>query len=143
MATQINLYSAVSEWVKGYTPLSNMWIYFNVPNLEYGKVNINSVSTSRVVSTDILGNSKIEFVFALDMIKTYDNGTNNNNLTAIQEVMNFAEWAVNNKQSLSFGDNKEIDKIECLSTVPNVTIDSNNNLAKYTINVRITYEERK
>lgn len=135
----MNLYESLYRWLSTYTHIGS-WLYFNVTNFEAGCVSLNSVSMSRYLRKDILGNRVVEMVCAIDMIKDYDTGTSDINLDAIAEVENFAKWIEDNDTKPDFA-NKEIVKIEVLNNAPSLSVDNEANLAKYQFQIKITYNE--
>lgn len=137
----MNLYEQIKNWIQQYEPISSDWIYFNVVNFEAGFVSLNSVTTSKLVSKDVLGNRTIDLLVAVAMIKEYDNGTSNNNLDAIQEVDNFASWVENQVEYPDFGAGKTVEKIEISDNGYTPAIDADNNLAKYEFTIRFRYKE--
>lgn len=136
-----NIYKNISDWISKYEPINNDWIYFNLINYELGFVSLNSVSMSRILKEDVTGAKTIEFVVAVNMTKQYDNGTSDNNIEAIQEVMNFQEWVeiqYKNKNLPKFDEEDTINNIEVLENVPNMSVDADNNIAKYMFQIKFT-----
>ena len=135
----MNIYKQLYNWIREYEAIGS-WLYFNVTNFEAGCISLNTVTMSRYLSQDIIGNKTVEMVCAIDMIKDYDIGTSDLNIDAIQEVCNFAKWVETNETKPDFG-NLDIEKIEVLESTPSLSVDSNNNLAKYQFQIKITYKE--
>ena len=80
------------------------------------------------------------------MITQYDNqGTSDINMQALEEVSNFTEWldTVPIEDAPDFGDKRIIQKMEVLTNVPTLLVDTTNQLSKYQFQVKITYKERK
>ena len=101
---------------------------------------------NKVTKRFIDGTKQHELLFAIDMITQYDNqGTSDINMQAMGEVNKFTEWldtlSVDNYPD--FGDNNTILKIEVLTNVPNLLIDSTQQLAKYQFQTKITYNEER
>lgn len=141
----VNRYEKISEWLKEYTPRFR-WIYFNVTNSEPDNLSLNSVQNERELDKFIDGSRRVEFLFALDLIKEYDTGTSSINLEANREFETISEWVeLMNKEKHfpAFGENVIIEQINVLETVPSVTVDTQAGMAKYQGQFKITYMEMK
>lgn len=141
----VNRYEKISEWLKGYTPKFR-WIYFNVTNSEADNLSLNSVQNERELDKFIDGSRRVEFLFALDLVKEYDTGTSSINLEANREFETISEWVeLMNKEKHfpDFGKNVIIEQIDVLETVPSVTVDTQAGMAKYQGQFKITYMEMK
>ena len=141
----VNRYEKISEWLKGYTPKFR-WIYFNVTNSEADNLSLNSVQNERELDKFIDGSRRVEFLFALDLVKEYDTGTSSINLEANREFETISEWAeLMNKEKHfpDFGKNVIIEQVDVLETVPSVTVDTQAGMAKYQGQFKITYMEMK
>jgi hypothetical protein len=141
----VNRYEKISDWLKTYTPRFS-WIYFNVTNSEPGNLSLNSVQNERELDKFIDGSRRVEFLFALDLVKEYDTGTSTINLEANKEFENISEWieAQNKDKNFpDFGNNIIIEQVDVLETVPSVTTDTQAGMAKYQGQFKITYMEMK
>nr|DAR86732.1 MAG TPA: Minor capsid protein from bacteriophage [Caudoviricetes sp.] len=141
----VNRYEKISEWLKEYTPRFR-WIYFNVTTSEPDNLSLNSVQNERELDKFIDGSRRVEFLFALDLIKEYDTGTSSINLEANREFETISEWVeLMNKEKHfpDFGENVLIEQIDVLETVPSVTVDTQSGMAKYQGQFKITYMEMK
>lgn len=141
----VNRYERISEWLKGYTPKFR-WIYFNVTNSEADNLSLNSVQNERELDKFIDGSRRVEFLFALDLVKEYDTGTSSINLEANREFETISEWVeLMNKEKHfpNFGENVIIEQVDVLETVPSVTVDTQAGMAKYQGQFKITYMEMK
>lgn len=141
----VNRYEKISEWLKGYTPKFR-WIYFNVTNSEADNLSLNSVQNERELDKFIDGSRRVEFLFALDLVKEYDTGTSSINLEANREFETISEWVeLMNKEKHfpDFGENVIIEQVDVLETVPSVTVDTQAGMAKYQGQFKITYMEMK
>ena len=142
----MNLYRQVNQWLtENYEPLGH-WMYFNATPMFAGAVTMNSVAGQRIVKKFIDGSMQKELIFAIDMITQYDNqGTSDINMQALEEVSNFTEWldTVPIEDAPDFGDKRIIQKMEVLTNVPTLLVDTTNQLSKYQFQVKITYKERK
>nr|DAE72234.1 MAG TPA: Minor capsid protein from bacteriophage [Caudoviricetes sp.] len=141
----VNRYEKISEWLKEYTPRFR-WIYFNVTNTEADNLSLNSVQNERELDKFIDGSRRVEFLFALDLVKEYDTGTSSINLEANREFETISEWVeLMNKEKHfpDFGENVLIEQIDVLETVPSVTVDTQAGMAKYQGQFKITYMEMK
>lgn len=141
----INRYEKISEWLKEYTPRFR-WIYFNVTTSEADNLSLNSVQNERELDKFIDGSRRVEFLFALDLVKEYDTGTSSINLEANREFETISEWVEQmnkEKHFPDFGENVLIEQIDVLETVPSVTVDTQAGMAKYQGQFKITYMEMK
>jgi hypothetical protein len=141
----VNRYEKISEWLKEYTPRFR-WIYFNVTNTEADNLSLNSVQNERELDKFIDGSRRVEFLFALDLVKEYDTGTSSINLEANREFETISEWIEQmnkEKHFPDFGENVLIEQIDVLETVPSVTVDTQAGMAKYQGQFKITYMEMK
>lgn len=141
----VNRYEKISEWLKEYTPKFR-WIYFNVTNSEADNLSLNSVQNERELDKFIDGSRRVEFLFALDLVKEYDTGTSSINLEANREFETISEWVeLMNKEKHfpDFGENIIIEQVDVLETVPSVTVDTQAGMAKYQGQFKITYMEMK
>lgn len=141
----VNRYEKISEWLKEYTPRFR-WIYFNVTTSEADNLSLNSVQNERELDKFIDGSRRVEFLFALDLVKEYDTGTSSINLEANREFETISEWVeLMNKEKHfpDFGENIIIEQVAVLETVPSVTVDTQAGMAKYQGQFKITYMEMK
>lgn len=141
----VNRYEKISEWLKEYTPRFR-WIYFNVTTSEPDNLSLKSVQNERELDKFIDGSRRVEFLFALDLVKEYDTGTSSINLEANREFETISEWVeLMNKEKHfpDFGENVLIEQIDVLETVPSVTVDTQAGMAKYQGQFKITYMEMK
>lgn len=141
----VNRYEKISEWLKLYTPKFR-WIYFNVTTSEADNLSLNSVQNERELDKFIDGSRRVEFLFALDLVKEYDTGTSSINLEANREFETISEWVeLMNKEKHfpDFGENVIIEQVDVLETVPSVTVDTQAGMAKYQGQFKITYMEMK
>ena len=141
----VNRYEKISEWLKEYTPRFR-WIYFNVTTSEADNLSLNSVQNERELDKFIDGSCRVEFLFALDLVKEYDTGTSSINLEANREFETISEWVeLMNKEKHfpNFGENVIIEQVDVLETVPSVTVDTQAGMAKYQGQFKITYIEMK
>nr|DAQ31561.1 MAG TPA: Minor capsid protein from bacteriophage [Caudoviricetes sp.] len=141
----VNRYEKISEWLKEYTPRFR-WIYFNVTTSEPDNLSLNSVQNERELDKFIDGSRRVEFLFALDLVKEYDTGTSSINLEANREFETISEWIeLMNKEKHfpDFGENVIIEQVDVLETVPSVTVDTQAGMAKYQGQFKITYMEMK
>lgn len=141
----MNKYQLINDWLKNYEPLLDVWIDFNaVNNSKEGAVSLNSVPSERIIAKYIDGTTRREVLFMVAMMKFYDSGTSLTNMENLQEVENFAEWIEANKSLLNFGDNSTIEAVDVLTNYPELAgVDTDNSIAKYQFQVRITYQTTK
>ena len=141
----INKYNEIIEWFKQYTPL-HTWIYFNAFPVEPDTVSVSNVPNERELDSFIDGSRRIELPFTLSLAKEFDIGTSDINLEAMEEFENINEW-VENQNAIrnfpDFGNNVLMEKVEVLETSPAVSVDNQNQIAKYQGQFKITYLERR
>ena len=78
------------------------------------------------------------------MIKAYDTEMSYTNTEAMEDALKYMQWFETQEEDKNypdFGNNIKPDKLEVLSNVPTIMIDSENNLAQYQFQVRYTYIE--
>lgn len=140
----MNLYKNISKWLsENYTPITN-WLYFNATPMIDGTVAMNSVPGDRTIKQFVDGSKQKEIVFAIDMIYNYDGqGTSDINMNALNEVNHFAEWIDGLKQTdyPDFGMYNEIIKINVLTNIPSLLVNTDQQLGKYQFQVKIIYKD--
>lgn len=137
-------YKEITDWLKEYTPL-HTWIYFNVNPAEADNLTVNSIQNERELETFIDSSRTVEFMFAIALAKEFDTGTSDNNLEAVEEFEQIADWVEEQnrlKNFPDFGNNIIIDAVEVLETTPSVSVDNQNQIAKYQGQFKITYLEK-
>lgn len=141
----MNLYRNIDTWLKdNYAPLNN-WLYFNATPSIIGTVSMNSVPGDNVYNQFINGAKQRRLIFAIDMVLSHDDmGTSDTNLLALDEVENLREWLreqQENKNFPDFGEYNKIEKMELLTSVPTLLVDTTNGLGKYQFQARIEYKD--
>ena len=136
----INKYNAITEWLSTY-PSIYEWVYFNASQMVQNNTSVNSVSSERKVEEFIDGSYMSELYFSITMIKGYDVETSTTNLDAINEIENLMAWVDNNDNIsyLNFGDDVNILDLDVVELTPTITVDKEQNLAKYQFRAKITY----
>lgn len=138
--TLINKYNAITEWLSTY-PSIYEWVYFNASQMIQNNTSVNSVSSERKVEQFIDGSYMSELYFSITMIKGYDVETSTTNLDAMNEIENLMVWVDNddNISYLNFGDDVTILDLDVIELTPTITVDKEQNLAKYQFRAKITY----
>ena len=136
----INKYNAITEWLSTY-PSIYEWVYFNASQMVQNNTSVNSVSSERKIEQFIDGSYMSELYFSITMIKGYDVETSTTNLDAMNEIENLMAWVDNddNISSLNFGDDVNILDLDVVELTPTITVDKEQNLAKYQFRAKITY----
>lgn len=136
----INKYNAITEWLSTY-PSIYEWVYFNASQMIQNNTSVNSVSSERKIEQFIDGSYMSELYFSITMIKGYDVETSTTNLDAINEIENLMAWVDNddNISSINFGDDVNILDLDVVELTPTITVDKEQNLAKYQFRAKITY----
>ena len=125
------LYEKLSEWVSPYPALKS-WLYFNTTDMSDGNTSLNSTSGHTKVKEFIDGSYDAELKFGLTMVMPYDTEQSTMNLDAFEEVSNFAEWVENNEDYPDFGEKYKVTDVYILDMSPNIAVDTQQSLAKYT-----------
>ena len=136
----INKYNAITEWLSTY-PNIYEWVYFNASQMVQNNTSVNSVSSERKIEQFIDGSYMSELYFSITMIKGYDVETSTTNLDAMNEIENLMAWVDNddNMSYLNFGDDVNILDLDVVELTPTITVDKEQNLAKYQFRAKITY----
>ena len=136
----INKYNAITEWLSTY-PSIYEWVYFNASQMIQNNTSVNSVSSERKIEQFIDGSYMSELYFSITMIKGYDVETSTTNLDAMNEIENLMAWVDNddNMSYLNFGDDVNILDLDVVELTPTITVDKEQNLAKYQFRAKITY----
>ena len=136
----INKYNAITEWLSTY-PSIYEWVYFNASQIVQNNTSVNSVSSERKIEQFIDGSYMSELYFSITMIKGYDVETSTTNLDAMNEIENLMAWVDNddNMSYLNFGDDVNILDLDVVELTPTITVDKEQNLAKYQFRAKITY----
>ena len=136
----INKYNAITEWLSTY-PSIYEWVYFNASQMVQNNTSVNSVSSERKIEQFIDGSYMSELYFSITMIKGYDVETSTTNLDAMNEIENLMAWVDNddNMSYLNFGEDVNILDLDVVELTPTITVDKEQNLAKYQFRAKITY----
>ena len=88
----------------------------------------------------ITGDVEKEYGFTVIIVKSYSSGYDDLNLEAMNFAQSFMDWL----DYPDFGENCKIEKMECLQNMPNLSgINQNGTMARYMIQARVIYKERK
>ena len=140
----MNIYKKIDEWLKNkYEPIGG-WLYFNCTPMITGTTAMNSVPGDTVVRKFIDGTKEKQLIFAIDMICNYDNqGTSDINMLAMDEVNNFIAWLQNisTEDYPDLGENNTIKKIEVLTKIPSLLVNTDELLGKYQFQASILYND--
>lgn len=139
----MNKWDKLGQWLKYYDPLYG-WLYFNGIRTEQDTTSFNSVPSDRAIEEYIDGSKLIQMIFSIVMIKGYEVEVSATNYEAIAEVDNFAKWIENrviDNDFPNFGKLCRIDEIKVLDSTPSLSVDTEQNLAKYEFQCSITYYE--
>ena len=135
---------AIIEYFNNYPQLYS-WLYLNSVTNSVGNTAMLTDSDN-VLREYIDGSKDKEYIFAIAMVKDFDTGTSDINANALGESENLIEWVEennNNETYPDFGEKCSIEEIEIINNVPQLAIDSENNIARYLISMKINYTERK
>lgn len=138
----MNLFEIINEWLKQYKPIGS-WLYFNSTPVELGVTSMNTLPSSQTREY-IDGSKKVTLLFTIRMVKSYDEGTSDVNMEELSEVCRFSEWIKEQNDTHNypdFGDRRTVTKVEVLSTVPSLAIDRASQLAQYSFNAQLIYND--
>lgn len=141
---ETNLFKLINEWLKQYEPIGS-WLYFNSTPVELGTTSMNTLPSSQTKNY-IDGSKDVILLFTINMVKSYDEGTSDINMDALDEVCQFTDWIREQNDNLNypvFGDNINVTKVEVLSTVPSLAINQTAQLAQYSFNARLIYKDER
>ena len=132
----------LEDYIKLYPQLYD-WLYFNVINETPGDMSLLTDNIN-VLKRYIDGTAEKEYIFSIAMLASYDSGTSDININALQEADNFIKWIKeqNNKTIYpDFGIDCDVYSVEVLTEVPQLTINSENNIARYMITAKVNFAE--
>lgn len=140
-----NKYEKIKDWVSDFPQLESKYVDFNVINMQTENVSVNSVQSQNIVSDYVNGWAKKELLFAVIFVKPYDYGTSDININAIEDSLEFAKWVEeqNRIKNLPVFKDCIMYDVEMLEITPNIAIDNDAGLAKYMIQGKTTFLERR
>ena len=138
----MNLFKIINEWLKLYEPIGS-WLYFNSTPVELGTTSMNTLPSSQTKQF-VDGSKNVTLLFTIRMVKSYDEGTSDTNMEALDEVCQFTNWLRQKNDAKEFpelGEYLTTESVEVLSTVPSLAVDPTNQLAQYSFNARLVYKD--
>lgn len=103
--------------------------------------------SDKVVKKFITGKVQKQYGFTIIIVKSYSSDEDDLNIEAMnfsQEFMDWIDTQNKKKEFPDFGENCTIEKIENLQNMPNLAgVSEKESLARYMIQARILYTERK
>lgn len=135
---------AIKDYINKYPQLYS-WLYFNVVLESPGNTSLLTDSDN-ILAEYIDGSKEREYLFSVAMVKNYDAGTSDINMLAMQETQNFIAWVQNNNSEKilpDFGEKCMVDDVEVITEVPTLAVDTEKNMARYLISMRVPYTERR
>nr|DAX93316.1 MAG TPA: Minor capsid protein from bacteriophage [Caudoviricetes sp.] len=141
-----SIYEAISIWLR-VCPEVNGYTYFNVIPMIPDTASVNSNSSSDILNKFIDGSMEVRLLFNINLVKSYDEGTSDLNLEAINsfdEITKFIE-DMNLKQKFPIlGDNYIVNEIGSLYKAPEVyTLQEDTSIARYEGQFYIQYLQMK
>lgn len=134
----------IKEYLETYPQLYS-WLYFNT--VINAPENTSMLTDSDNVLEEYIDGTKVrEYLFTVAMVKEYDTGTSDTNMEALKEAENFIEWVKHNNELNifpNFGGKCDIKEVEVIDEVPQLAVDGERNIARYTISLKINYDERR
>lgn len=131
---------AVYEYLQTY-PKLHSWLYFNT--ILDAPENASMLTGNDVAINEFIdGSSLRNYMFSVAFMKEYDAGTSDINREAIEETSHFTEWVEqqnHNEIFPDFGESNTVHEIWITDTVPNMAVDQESGIARYTLNVVISY----
>ena len=140
----MNLFKIINEWLKLYQPIGS-WLYFNSTPVELGTTSMNTLPSSQTKQF-VDGSKNVVLLFTIRMVKSYDEGTSDINMEALDESCQFTNWIKEQNDSLNypeFGDKMYVKEIKVLSTVPSLAVNQTAQLAQYSFNARLVYRDER
>ena len=137
----MNIYNQLNEWFKNYEDIGS-WLYFNSTPVELGVTSMLTNSNSYSIRKFIDGSKSVSITVTINMIKSYDEGTSDINLTELEEVDKFCNWITHQNEIDNYpelGDNITVTEIKVLNNVPILSVNEASQLAQYSFNAQITY----
>lgn len=125
------MYASLSEWIKNYPNLKS-WLYFNTVDMSEGNTSLNSTGTHKKVKEYIDGSYEAELPFGISMVMMYDTEQSNINHEAFEEASNFMDWVENADPYPDFGEHYTVTDIYLYDQSPDIMVDTQQALAKYT-----------
>lgn len=103
--------------------------------------------SDKVVKEFITGKVQKQYGFTIIIVKSYSSDEDDLNIEAMNFAQEFMDWidTQNKKKEFpDFGENCTIEKIENIQNMPNLAgVSEKESLARYMIQARILYTERK
>ena len=133
------MYRIIKEWLQNYLPESE-WVNFNATPYVANAIGLNTVSGDRFYKKYVNGDVSRELIFSIEMVAEYDTGTSDTNIQALEECDKFLIW-IEKQEFPDIGEDKRIEKIEMLSTIPDIMVNPQTGVAVYSMQMRILYRE--
>ena len=135
-------FEQLQTWLNTYESIGT-WLYFNVIPYDIGNSVLQSVPGNTVVQDFNDGSKEHDLVFALAMVKLYDDNQSSVNIDAIKEIGNFIDW-LNTEETLPrFDSNITVNYVEVLENVPTLSVDSTDQpMCKYQFQCKVNYLEQ-
>lgn len=141
-----SIYEAISIWLRDCTEV-NGYTYFNVIPMIPDTASVNSNSSSEILNKFIDGSMEVRLMFNINLVKSYDEGTSDLNLEAINSFDKITKFIedMNLKQKFPIlGDNYIVNEIGSLYKAPEVyTLQEDTSIARYEGQFYIQYLQMK
>lgn len=135
-------HAALREWVSEF--LDDNYLYFESADAYPGVRTIVPQVGDYLNKTDILGNKYKTYSFVFIGYEQIDTGTSNINIENMQLMDSFNEWLELKAEFQDFPDFGELCseyEIQPLQNMANLSMISDDGLAKYMLGVKINYKE--
>lgn len=138
--------------VKGYFEPKIMELAGDLLNFNFSPETEDSISmvtnySDKVRKRYVTGKTQKEYGFSIVIVKAYSSEQDDLNLEAMNFAQAFMDWidGQNEKKEFpEFGEDCTVERIENLQNMPNLSgVNYNAGLARYMIQARIIYTERK
>lgn len=138
--------------VKGYfepkiLEMAKRNLGFNYSPESRDSISLITNYSDKVVKKYITGKVQKQYGFTIIIVKSYSSDDDDLNIEAMNFAQEFMDWldAQNEKKDFpDFGEKCTVEKIENLQNMPNLAgINEKEGLARYMIQARIVYTERK
>lgn len=120
---------------------------FNFSSESNDSISLITNYSDKVVKEFVTGKVQKQYGFTIIIVKSYSSEEDDLNLEAMNFAQEFMDWldAQNEKRDFpDFGEKCTVEKIENLQNMPNLAgVNAQEGLARYMIQARIVYTERK
>lgn len=132
------------DYLSQFPPVANQWLYFDYLDNSAENQGIAPVQQDNT-RRDIVGNKLGQYDFAIVMTRNVSNSTDDTNVQNMDFIESWGAWLEeqNYNQILpDFGENCEVERIQPLSNMGNLSQVYDNGTGKYMLLCRVNYIEK-